>query len=268
MRRPDDFRAGPGSGGGLRPKGPLSLGRALSKLGICSRREAERWIARGRVAVNGRPEPSSRRPIRPGHDRISIDGRPLDTDGPRRVLAFHKPAGLVTTRVDPGGRATVYDSLQGVDGWVFPVGRLDRDTAGLLILTNDTFLGHRLTDPAHHACRTYHVRVRGLPDEEALRALGEGVDLGGGETTRTASVRVLGSVRAGPTSSEGEAGGTWLELVLAEGKKRQVRRMCAGLGHDVLELVRVGIGGLTLGDLAPGEWRALTPADERKLISS
>jgi 23S rRNA pseudouridine2605 synthase len=218
------------------------------------------------VAVNGREERSPRRSIRPGHDHIAIDGQPLDDESTRRVLAFHKPAGLVTARTDPGGRATIYESLRDVDGWVFPVGRLDRDTTGLLILTNDTLLGQHLTDPENHVPRTYHVRVRGLPDEQSLRALREGVDLGKGESTRPAQVRVLGSVRARRTPTEGDGGGTWIEIVLTEGRKRQVRRMCALLGHDVLELVRVGIGGLSLGDLAPGEWRALTPEDEQALV--
>ena len=219
------------------------------------------------MAVNGRDERSPRRPVCPGRDRISIDGRALN-DPRRRVLAFHKPAGLVTTRVDPGGRATVYQCLDEVDSWVFPVGRLDRDTAGLLIFTNDTLLGRRLTDPAHHVPRTYHARLRGLPDREALRALGQGVDLGRGETTRPADVRVLGSVRAEPTLAEGDRGGTWLEIVLTEGRNRQVRWMCARLGHDVLDLVRVGIGALTLGGLPVGEWRELTPADEERLVGS
>jgi len=250
------------------PAGPLSLGRALSKLGVCSRKEAERWIAAGRVGVNGREERSPRRPILPGRDRIQVDGRRLEEEIARLVLAFHKPVGLVTTRVDPGGRPTIYESLGGVDRWVFPVGRLDRDTAGLLILTNDTLFGCRLTDPRNHVPRTYHARVRGHPDEETLQALREGVDLGQGVHARPAAVRALGTPRAGPPLPRTDAGGAWLEIVLTEGKKRQVRRMCARLGHDVLELVRVRIGALGLGDLAPGEWRALTPEEERALVSS
>ena len=267
MRRQDDVRAdrAPRS---LRPAGPLSLGRALSKLGVCSRKEAERWIAGGRVCVNGRGERSPRRPILPGRDRISVDGRRLDDEIARLVLAFHKPVGLVTTRVDPGGRPTVYESLRGVDGWVFPVGRLDRETAGLLILTNDTLFGRRLTDPENHVPRTYHARVRGHPDEQTLQALREGMDLGEGDHTRPAAVHSLGTPRGGPPVPRADGGSTWLEVVLTEGRKRQVRRMCARVGHDVLELVRVRIGTLSLGDLAPGEWRALTSVEERALVSS
>jgi pseudouridine synthase len=176
-------------------------------------------------------------------------------DTERIVLMLHKPRGLITTRTDPGGRPTVYDLLGDVGRWVFPVGRLDRDTSGLLLLTNDHRLGQRLTDPAHHVPKTYHVRVKGVPSTEALRVLREGAPLGGGETSRPARVRGLGSRRDG----------TWLEIVLTEGKNRQVRRMCAGIGHDVLDLVRVRVGRLGLGDLAPGRWRRLDAEDIARL---
>jgi 23S rRNA pseudouridine2605 synthase len=279
VRRPDDVCPGPAPRGALRPAGPISLARALSKLGVCSRREAGRWIEAGRVRVNGREERSARRPIDPDRDRILVDGRRVDVDG-RLVLALHKPVGLVTTRVDPGGRPTVYESLRDVDRWVFPVGRLDRDTSGLLICTNDVCLGRRLSDPLSHVPRTYHARVRGHPDAETLRALREGFDLGDGTLTRPAFVRALGSPRSETSPGvsladvrplrgspvPGVPGGTWLEIVLTEGKRRQVRRMCARLGHDVLELVRVRIGHLDLGDLAPGEWRALAPGEAGALF--
>jgi 23S rRNA pseudouridine2605 synthase len=215
--------------------------------------------------VNGQVERSARRPVDATRDRILVDGRPVGGDATRLVLAFHKPVGLVTTRVDPGGRATVYDALRDLDRWVFPVGRLDRDTSGLLVLTNDTRLAWHLTDPESHVARTYHARVRGHPDAETLNALREGMDLGGGALTRPARVRLLGSPRVG----RGTGGGsTWLEIVLTEGMKRQVRRMLANLGHDVLSLVRVRIGRLGLGDLAPGEWRAVGPEEEGALLSS
>jgi 23S rRNA pseudouridine2605 synthase len=151
VRRPDDVRAGQPPEGGLSPAGPISLARALSKLGVCSRREAARWIAAGRVRVNGREERSPRRPIDPGRDRVLVDGLPVGDKAGRLVLALHKPVGVVTTRIDPGGRSTVYESLRGVDRWVFPVGRLDRDTSGLLIFTNDVRLGRQLTDPQRRA---------------------------------------------------------------------------------------------------------------------
>ncbi len=153
-------------------------------------------------------------------------------------------------------------------GWVFPVGRLDRDTSGLLILTNDHRLGERLTSPGHHVPKTYHARVAGVPDGEALRALREGVPLGDGSVTRPAKVRLLGTPRGASPARSAPKGSTWLEIVLTEGKNRQVRRMGAAVGHEVLELVRVRIGRLGLGDLAPGEWRELGREEVRRLLAT
>jgi 23S rRNA pseudouridine2605 synthase len=230
-----------------RTPGPLSLARALSKFGVCSRKEAARWVESGRVAVNGQIARWPQRRINPRRDRVSVDGSRVGDDAERIVLALHKPVGFITSRGDPGGRATIYDLLDGLERWVFPVGRLDRDTSGLLILTNDHRLGQLLSDPEHGVAKTYHARVEGVPDAAALQALREGVPLPGGARSRPAGVRVLGASRAG----------TWLEIVLREGKNRQVRRMCAAVGHDVRDLARVAIGGLALGGLAAGEWRRL-----------
>jgi len=179
----------------------------------------------------------------------------VSLDPERHVHAFHKPVGLLTTREDPGGRPTVYDGLGADLPWLFPVGRLDRDSSGLLILTNDHRLAHRLTDPEHHVPRTYHVRVAGHPEPWALDRLRQGLTLTGprGEVeTRRAEVRSLGATRDGQS---------WLEIVLREGRYRQVRRMCAAVGHTVQRLVRVRIGGFALGDLPEGERRRLDEAD-------
>ena len=230
-------------------KGRLSLARALSKFGVCSRKEAERRIEAGRVTVDGEVVRWPARRIDPRHDRVTVDGALVGDLRERIVLALHKPKDVLTTTSDPGGRRTVYDLLGDVGRWVFPVGRLDRDTSGLLILTNDHQLGHRLTDPERHVPKRYHVLVRGVPDPATLEALREGVDLGRGETSRPARVRSLGL---------DQGGGSWLEIVLTEGRNRQVRRMCAGVGHEVRELARVQIGRFPLGDLAAGEWRRLT----------
>jgi 23S rRNA pseudouridine2605 synthase len=235
---------------------------------VCSRGEAERWIAAGRVEVGGAVERKPSRWIDPARDRVRVDGRPVGDDTVRVVLAFHKPTGVVTTRTDPGGRKTVYDVLGDVGRWVFPVGRLDRDTSGLLVLTNDHRLGERLTSPEHHVPKAYHVRVDGVPDAQALRALREGLPLDDGET-RPATVRVLGAARGAPAAGAAEGRvSTWLEIVLTEGRNRQVRRMCAAVGHDVLELVRVRVGRLLLGDLAPGQWRELSPEEVKALAAS
>ena len=253
-RRPPRGRPGgrPSAPGPGEQRGPLSLARALSKFGVCSRSEAERLIESGHVAVNGEAVTAPSRRIDPRKDAVAVDGKRVGDRVDRVTIALHKPPGYITTRDDPGGRPTVYALLDGVGEWVFPVGRLDRDTSGLLVLTNDHRLGQRLTDPEQHVRKTYHARVRGVPAQEVLAALAEGVDIGDGVTTRPAEVRSLGSSRRG---------GTWLEIVLTEGKNRQVRRMCAAVGHDVLDLVRVGIGELTLGALTSGEWRRLGPED-------
>ncbi len=240
------------------PRGPVSLARALSKLGVCSRREAVRRIEDGRVRVNGRVVTRPEARLDPGRDRVVVDGSQVVELAQGVVIALHKPIGYVTTRTDPGGRKTVYDLIGDVDRWVFPVGRLDRDSAGLLVFTNDHRLGERLTSPDAHAPKTYHVRVKGVPDRGALRALRGGVPLDGG-LTRPARVRSLGAAKDGTS---------WLEIVLTEGRNRQLRRMCAAVGHDVLDLVRVAIGRLKLGDLAPGQWRELDEADRALLTAS
>ena len=231
-------------------RGRLSLARALSKFGVCSRSEAVRKIEAGRVRVNGRIVRAPALRLDPQCDRVSVDGRRVCDETQRLVLALHKPLGCITSRTDPGGRATVYQFLGDVGAWVFPVGRLDRDTSGLLVMTNDHRLGERLTSPDQHVPKTYHVRIQGVPTGDALRALRAGLSLDDGTLTRPARVRALGAARGR---------GSWLEIVLTEGKNRQVRRMCAAIGHDVLDLVRVRIGGLGLGDLSPGCWRALEP---------
>jgi 23S rRNA pseudouridine2605 synthase len=220
------------------------------------------------VSVNGVVERGASRRIAPARDRVLVDGRRVGDEAARVVLAFHKPVGVVTTRSDPAGRRTVYDALGDVGRWVFPVGRLDRDSSGLLIFTNDHRLGERLTSPDHHVPKTYHARVRGVPAAEALQALREGLALDDETLTRPAKVRALGTPRSREGPGTGAGGtSTWLEIVLTEGKNRQVRRMSAAVGHDVLDLVRVRIGRFDLGDLAPGEWRALGPEEVRSLLA-
>lgn len=239
------------------PRGRVSLTRALSKFGVCSRKQAVERIAAGRVRVNGEPVLWPARRVDPERDRVEVDGQRVGDSTERFVLALHKPKGYITSRGDPAGRLTVYHLLGDFGRWAFPVGRLDRDSAGLLILTNDHRLGQRLTDPAHHVEKAYHVLVEGVPDAGALEALRQGVPLRDGTLTRHARVTVLGSGR----------GRTWLEIVLTEGKNRQVRQMCAAVGHDVAELVRTRIGALELGDLAVGEWRRLTPEEVSRLLA-
>ncbi len=237
--------------------GPVSLARALSKLGVCSRREAVRWIEAGRVQLDGKVVHTPDRRVDLRWARIDVDGqRVREEDKKRLVGILNKPEGYITTRVDDAGRPTIYDLLGDLGDYAFPVGRLDRDTSGMLVITNDNQLGNRLTDPEQHVPKTYHAQVRGLPAPEVLQVLREGVLLDDGMVTQPARVRSLGGARGGSA---------WIEITLTEGKNRQVRRMCAAVGHEVEELVRVRIGTLDLGDLAPGEWRRLVDDEIKKL---
>jgi 23S rRNA pseudouridine2605 synthase len=243
----------------------LSLARALSKFGVCSRAEAGRRIEAGRVRVDGAIVRAPERRIHPRRNRIEVDGVRVGELRQPVAVVLHKPTGYLTTRTDPGGRPTVYDLLGGVGAWVFPVGRLDLDTSGLLILTNDHRLGDELADPEHHVPKTYHALVRGVPSAESLAVLRDGITLEDGTRCRPARVRALGAARPRNPAGAEAPGTSWLEITLTEGKNRQVRRMCAMVGHDVLELARVRIGGLVLGDLPRGAWRRLTGEDLARL---
>jgi 23S rRNA pseudouridine2605 synthase len=231
--------------------GLIRLQKLLAQSGVASRRKCEELMLEGAVEVDGEVVTRLGTKVDPRTAVIRVEGRRLPPISAHVYLVLNKPRGVVSTMSDPEGRRSLGDLVADRPERLFHVGRLDTDTSGLLILTNDHRLGHRLTDPGHQVPKTYHARVRGVPGDEVLRALAEGVPLGDGTTSRPAAVRTLGS---------GREGGCWLEIVLTEGKNRQVRRMCAAVGHDVLELCRVAIGALTLDDLAPREWRTLDAA--------
>jgi 23S rRNA pseudouridine2605 synthase len=232
----------------------VSLARALSKLGVCSRAQAEALVAEGRVRVDGvvRREPSFR--VDPGRAAIDVDGRRVAARRPV-YLALNKPRGLVTTRDDPRGRETVYACLAGAElPFVSPVGRLDRASEGLLLFTNDTRWAARLLDPASGVEKVYHVQIDRAPEDALLARLTEGVDDAGER---------LAALRASVLRTGGRTG--WLEVVLDEGRNRHIRRLLAALGVEVLRLVRVAVGPLPLGDLSKGAWRHLTPEEVRAL---
>ena len=233
---------------------PVSLARALSKLGLCSRSQGEAAVRGGRVTVNGVVERDPTRRVDMARDRLALDGEAAVAA--RRVyLALNKPRGLVTTRDDPQGRETVFACLaRAALPPVNAVGRLDKASEGLLLLTNDTRWGQRLLDPATHLPRTYHVQVDRVPDDALVARLQAGVDDGG---ERLAVVRAA-VLRAGERHG-------WLEIVLDEGRNRHIRRLLAALDVEVLRLVRVAIGPLPLGDLAKGAWRHLTAAEKHAL---
>ena len=239
----------------MRAGGPRhGLARTLSKLGFCSRTQAAQWISEGRVRVDGRVQRDPEFPIVAGRARISVDGR--DVDAPKYFyLMLNKPRGLVTTARDEQGRDTVYRGLDGAGlPWLAPVGRLDKASEGLLLFTNDPAWAARITDPETGPEKTYHVQVDSIPDASLLSRLQGGVDCDG-EMLRAKEARLL---RAGSRNA-------WLEIVLDEGRNRQIRRLLSAHGIDVLRLVRVAIGGLALGTLPKGGWRLLEEGEAGSL---
>ena len=226
------------------------VARALSKLGVCSRSQAEAAVRAGRVAVDGRPVRDPEHPVETERQTISLDGA-IVAAVQRVYLALNKPRGVVVSAADEHGRDTVYGLLQDAGlPWLGPVGRLDKASEGLLLLSNDSVWAAGITEPSTHLDKSYHVQVAGQPDAGALAAMLEGVR----EGTDLLKARRVELLRAGERNA-------WLEVVLDEGRNRHIRRLLAALGFDVLRLVRVAIGPLQLGELAKGQWRQLSAAE-------
>jgi len=228
----------------------VGLARALSKLGYCSRREAGELIAARRVRLNGSVPRNPETPVRIGRDQIEVDGRKVRA-AEKVYWILNKPRGVVTTASDEEGRETVYDYLGQGRGWLAPVGRLDKASEGLLLLTNDSEWAARVLSPSSHIAKTYHVQIGTVADDLLLNALREGVQ----EENDFLRVERVRELRRGERNS-------WLEIVLKEGKNRQIRRMLEALGVEVLRLVRVAIGGLQLGGVGKGESRKLNAAEK------
>jgi 23S rRNA pseudouridine2605 synthase len=222
-------------------------------MGYCSRSQAAALVRAGRVTLNGRVARDPESPVRVGRDRICVAGSPVE-EGAKVYLVMNKPRGVVTTASDEKGRATVYDLLEPGGEWVGPVGRLDKASEGLLLLTNDSEWAAKITDPASHLGKRYHVQVDCIADDDLTSRLRQGVTVDG-ERLAAKAAAVL---RVGSKNS-------WLEITLDEGKNRQIRRLLGAFGVQVLRLVRVAVGSLALGDLKKGGVRRLTAAEKRGL---
>ena len=237
-------------------KRPLkTLERVLSKAGLGSRVEARSWVHAGRVKVNGKVTRNPDQWVDMERDRVRFDDRPL-VARERLYVLLYKPTGYLTTYRDPDGRPTVYDLVADVGTFLSPVGRLDLDTSGLLLMTNDNRFAERVTNPDSHVPKTYLVKASTLLTDAQLQQLGDGIALADGPT-RPAIVRRL-------RNSEKY---THFEITLTEGRNRQVRRMVEALGAKVLKLVRVKVGPIGIGTLPIGKWRLLTPAEVKALTA-
>jgi 23S rRNA pseudouridine2605 synthase len=230
------------------------LARVLSKLGVCSRSQAESWVRAGRVSVDGRVVRDPYQPTRSDAQQIAVDGAAVESARLVHVM-FNKPRGLIVSAADERGRDTVYSALAASGlPWLGPVGRLDKASEGLLLLSNDTLWAAGITNPVTHVDKTYHVQVDCIPDPALLARLLDGVD-DAGECLRAKGVALL---RSGEKNA-------WLEITLDEGRNRQIRRLLAAHDIHVLRLVRVAIGALALGALAKGQWRHLDACEVRLL---
>jgi pseudouridine synthase len=232
----------------------MRLNKILAQAGLASRRGSDRLIAEGRVTINGTVVTEPGTIADPTRDEIAVDGRPIPRPQAKQYLLLHKPRGYLTSRHDPRGRPIVFDLISDTGARLFPVGRLDFDSEGLLLLTNDGALAHRLLHPRYGIPRVYEAEVEGRVSEPDLQRFRQGVVLEDGVAT-PAAVRLLR--RTLET--------TWLELTFAEGRYREVRRFCAALGYHVVRLRRVRLGPLRLGRLAPGAARPLTEREIREL---
>jgi 23S rRNA pseudouridine2605 synthase len=235
----------------------IGLARALSKLGYCSRQQASELIRQGKVRLNGATPKNPETPVRFGTDRIEVQGRTIRS-AEKIYLMLNKPRGIVTSAADEKGRETVYSLLPSDQPWLAPVGRLDKASEGLLLFTNDSEWNARITDPATHLDKTYHVQIAAVANPPLLASLERGVETERNELLRCKRATLL---RTGEKNS-------WLEITLDEGKNRHIRRMLDALGIEVLRLIRVSIGPLQLGDLPKAVNRPLTPAELNALNRS
>jgi 23S rRNA pseudouridine2605 synthase len=232
----------------------VRLQKLIAGTGLASRRKAEALIAAGRVMVNGKTVTELGTKVDPGRDHVKVDGKHLSAAQPFVYLMLNKPKNVVSTVDDPGGRTTIMDYLRGVSVRVFPVGRLDFDSEGLMLLTNNGELAQAMLHPRYHVPKTYLIKVKSVLTDDEIRSLEQGVRLEDG-MTGPAQVRKVRKVEAN----------SWLEITIREGRKHQVKRMLESVGHPVIKLLRIRMGSLSLGDLQPGEFRFLTDREANSL---
>ncbi len=238
------------------PKREVRLQKVIAQAGVASRRKAEAMIAEGRVSVNGRTVRELGVRVDPQRDHVKVDGRHLKPSPPPVYLILHKPKGYVSSLNDPAGRPTILDLLAGVRLRVFPVGRLDFESEGLMLLTNHGEMAETLLHPRYHVPKTYLTKVKGVLSREKIAVLERGIGLEEGQT-KPATVKKMGIATEN----------SWLEITISEGRKHQIRRMLEAVGHPVLKLKRVRFGPLALGGLPPGRYRYLTDQEANALRS-
>ncbi len=234
------------------------LQKLLAAAGVASRREAEELIRAGRVAVDGQVVTELWTKVDPDEVTLSVDGKPIALHPEKVYVLLNKPRGYTSTTQDPHAKRVIVDLVKDIGASLYPVGRLDVDTEGLLILTNDGDFTYKMTHPSHQVPKTYRADVRGLVAEQTAHHLATGVVLDDG-ITAPAKVRLIGVNTLRETSV--------IELTIHEGRKRQIRRMLDTVGHPVIRLTRIKLGNLTVGDLRPGEWRFLKPEEVEELLS-
>jgi 23S rRNA pseudouridine2605 synthase len=236
------------------------LQKIIAHAGFASRREAETMIREGRVTLNGRVVTELGTKADPGRDHIKVDGKLITRAETHRYILLYKPKEVTSTVNDPEGRKTVVDLVRGIRERIYPVGRLDYQSEGLLLLTNDGDLAYQITHPRHGSVKTYHVKVRGVPDSRLIEKLQRGITIEGKRTVPCEIERMK-------TTARNDEGNSWLEVRLREGRNQQIRRMFKAIGHPVMKLRRVAIGPIADPKLLPGEWRELTKQEVNMLAT-
>ena len=241
------------------------LQKIIAHAGFASRREAEAMIREGRVTVNGRVVTELGTKAEPGRDHIKVDGKLITRAETHRYLLLYKPKEVMTTVEDPQGRRTVIDLIKGVRERIYPVGRLDFHSEGLILLTNDGDLAFKVSHPQHGSVKTYHVKVRGVPEERLVAKLERGITIDG---KRTLPCEIARMKTTGRSTGRGEdEGNSWFEVKLREGRTQQIRKMFQAIGHPVSKLRRVAIGPIADPRLGPGDYRELTPKEVKMLAT-